>query len=454
MAVLAPPIWHAAPPEVHSTLLNAGATAAGVTAAGASWEHLAAQYVAGIAELEGILAQVQATYHGPSAEQFVAAHAPMVVWMADVVAKASLAAAAHTVIAQSYVAAVATMPTMPELITNHVVHGVLVATNFFGVNTVPIGLNEADYVRMWNQAADTMAGYDGATTASVDTIVETPPSPITLIPGVGEAGNVAASAASAATLGVAQAGGTTLTGADMLGSKLLAGKAATSPASIASHLPGPQTSHGQAAANQNKDAARQAVKPENMATNLMQQAPSLASSAPQAAASAAQGPTQLLTQAPQMLASAPQQLSGLLGQFSSGFGGSELGQQGAMPVGFAGTGAIRGVNAAGLTSLSGGALGSGPARPLMPSTWGATPASASEAASAARSMTPLAAAGMPGASAGGSAAGGGGMMGHGAGAQRRRGAAQQVTTYTDAAADEDADDADADGDGGMFAMAR
>jgi len=187
-----PPIYHAAPPEVHSTLLNTGATAAGVTVAGTSWTQLAAQYVAGIAELEAILAQVQATYQGPTAEKFVAAHQPMLMWMADVVAKATLAAAAHGEIAAAYTTAVIMMPTMPELITNHVVHGVLVATNFFGVNTIPIGMNEADYIRMWNQAADTQSTYDGVTAMAVDSIPDTPPSPITLIPGVGEAGNIAA----------------------------------------------------------------------------------------------------------------------------------------------------------------------------------------------------------------------------------------------------------------------
>ena len=162
-----PPIYHAAPPEVHSTLLNTGATAAGVTVAGTSWTQLAAQYVAGIAELEAILAQVQATYQGPTAEKFVAAHQPMLMWMADVVAKATLAAAAHGEIAAAYTTAVIMMPTMPELITNHVVHGVLVATNFFGVNTIPIGMNEADYIRMWNQAADTQSTYDGVTAMAV-----------------------------------------------------------------------------------------------------------------------------------------------------------------------------------------------------------------------------------------------------------------------------------------------
>ncbi|MCH9731963.1 MAG: PPE family protein [Actinomycetia bacterium] len=449
MPIPAPPIWHAAPPEVHSTLLTAGATPAGIVAAGTSWATLAAQYGAGLAELEAIMGQVQATYQGPSAEAFIAAHMPMKLWLGEVMVKATLAATAHTMIAESYAGAVAVMPTMAELITNHVVHGVLVSTNFFGVNTIPIGMNEADYVRMWNQAADTMAVYDGATTASVDSIVETPPSPITLIPGVGEAGNAAASAASAATTGMAANGGVMLTGAEMLSSKLLAGKAATSPASLLSYTPGAQTtSGGESAANQSKEGARQTVKPENMANNFMQQAQSLASAAPQAASSAIQGPTQMLTQAPQMLASAPQQLSSLLGSFGSG---SELGQQGfAGPVGFAGTGAISGINPAGMTSLAGGALGSGPSRPLMPSTWGATPAPS--APLSAQAVSPLAA-GMPSASAGGGAAGGGAMMGSGA---QRRGsqAAQQVNTYTDDLVDDDTEDADAEGDGGMFAMAR
>lgn len=426
-----PPIWHAVPPEVHSTLLNVGGTPAGITAAGASWTDLAAQYAAAIAELEGILSYIQASYQGPSAQQFVAAHQPMLIWLADLVTKASGAATAHTAIAAAYGSAVATMPTMPELIENHVTHGVLEATNFFGVNAVPIGMNEADYVRMWIQAGDVMGAWDGASTAGVDTIVETPPSPITLIPGVGESGSIAASAASFLTGGEASSGGASLSAADMMGNTLLVKKAASSPASIADKLPGQQTSV--------QDGTQQG------ATGLMQQASSLLTSAPQAVSSAIQGPAQMLTQAPQALAQAPQQLSSMLSQFA-GSGGPSPGVT-AMPVGFPGTGAISGFNPAGMTSLAGGAFGSGPSRPLMPSTWGTAPASTAELASSARGVSPMAT-GLPGAGANGSGAGGSGMMGSGA-HNRRRGSSEKAKSYADDAVDEDADS-----DGGAFAMPR
>src|SRR6476620_9540189 len=186
--------------------------------------------------------------------------------MADVVAKATLAAVAHGEIAAAYTTAVIMMPTMPELINNHVVHGVLVSTNFFGVNTIPIGMNEADYIRMWNQAADTQTTYDGVTALAVDSIPDTPPSPITLIPGVGESGNIAATAAGFTTQALAQASGAALNAGDMMSNKLLAGKAATSPLSVADRMPGPHAAESQNTANE----AGQQLKPENMGSVLQQ----------------------------------------------------------------------------------------------------------------------------------------------------------------------------------------
>ena len=349
--------------------------------------------------MEGILTAVQATYQGPSAEQFVKAHLPMMVWMADVCQVGDGGVRPQEVVA-SYKGAVAAMPTLGELSENHIVHGALVSTNFFGVNTIPIGMNEADYIRMWNLAADVMAGWDGASTAAADSIPLTPPSPILLIPGVGESGAAAASAASLLTQAEGHAAGVALNGADMMGTKLLVGKAATSPAS----LPMPPPTPRRLKTPSRDDMAQQGLKPENMASSLLQQMSSIGPSAAQSVASAAQGaPQQLLSSAPQMLSSAPQQLGQLLTQFTGA--GRGAGQQtAAMPVGFAGTSAIKGINPAGLTSLAGGAFGSGPSKPLLPSTWGAPATTSAESlANSARGLAPLAA-GLPGSAASGSGA--------------------------------------------------
>ncbi len=314
--ILVPPVWGAFPPEVNTARLQAGAGPAPMLQAAAGWEALAISLETQADELAAAMASLAQNWQGTGADRAISAVMPMIVWLRMLALQAQKRALQASAQASAYTTAFAATPQLPEIEMNHVTHGVLESTNFLGVNTVPIGMNEADYVRMWDLAATVMSTYQAETFTNATFEPITPPKPI-VVPGGAEA-----------------ALATGLTGAAPGMASAVARNATIAKVSASGKIDeaGQKAGHFEGAANQ---AAQQAKSPAEQG-QLMQQGPQMAMQmASQVGSTLAQAPQQLMqgvTQPFQQLTQPLQQMSSLFGQM--GMGGdksAQVGMLGATP---------------------------------------------------------------------------------------------------------------------------
>src|SRR3954468_6116127 len=156
--------WHAMPPELNTARLMAGAGQAPMLAAALGWEALSAALDGQAAELTARLNSLGEAWTGGSSDKAIGSALPLVTWLQTASTQAKTRGLQATAQAAAYTQAMATTPSLPEIAMNHVTTAVLTATNFFGINTIPIALTEIDYfVRMWTQAAVAMDVYEAET---------------------------------------------------------------------------------------------------------------------------------------------------------------------------------------------------------------------------------------------------------------------------------------------------
>lgn len=402
--------WHAMPPEFNTARLMAGAGPAPMLQAAAGWEAMAISLETQADELAASLASLMSVWSGTASERAVAATMPMVAWLRTVAAQAQKRALQATAQANSYTLAMITTPPLPEIEMNHVTRAVLHATNFLGVNTVPIGVNEFDYfVRMWNQAAGAMDVYQAETALNLLFEPIMPPKPIVL-PGVA-AGVVGAAVGQAA----ARLPGAALRNAAIaqvsaqatVESAALEGGRAMGQANMAA-----QRAEGQVQKADN--FAQQAANPNQMMQQGVQMGMQMGMQMGSTLAQLPQQGMQMVMQPVQQMTQPLQQVTSMFSSLGSSLGSEKMqvGLVGASPLSnhplAGGSGAMSGAGLVRAASLP-GAGGTTPLTPLMANLIGATSAG---------SAVPGAAAGSGAAGLAPVGAGAGGMGPAGAMGQR------------------------------------
>lgn len=309
--------WHGLPPEANTGRLIAGAGAEPYLQAVGGWHGLALDFTAALAALRTAIAAVSASWQGMASSAAQAAFEPYLNWMVATIAIFEARSASAAAQGASYGTAVVATPTLGELAANHFTHGVLEGTNFLGCNTIPIGVNEFEYlVVLWNRAAEAMDEYSAATGVNTAFDPFTIAPSIMAAPGAPESGLAAILAQAAAALPESAGRDALLAELQVAATEGAARGQAQQVAQLAASSAG-DFSGGQIAQD---GASQTSTQSTQMITQMVSQVPQQAS---QMGQSVGQAPQQLMQSASQPL----QQIT----QLFQGMSGGDLANQGITP---------------------------------------------------------------------------------------------------------------------------
>jgi PPE-repeat protein len=183
----------ALPPEINSARMYAGPGSGPMLAAAAAWDGLAGELYSAASSYHSVVSGLaDGPWLGPSSVSMAVAAASYVGWMMTAATQAEQTASQARTAAVAYETAYAMTVPPPVIAANRSLLTVLVATNFFGQNTLAIAATETSYAEMWAQDATAMYGYAGTSASAAMLTPFTPPLPSTNPAGLsGQAAAVA-----------------------------------------------------------------------------------------------------------------------------------------------------------------------------------------------------------------------------------------------------------------------
>ncbi|WP_454793812.1 PPE domain-containing protein [Mycolicibacterium lutetiense] len=172
------------PPEINTGLVHGGAGPAPLEQAAMAFAAAAVQDEANAQQLIAILNAVRSQWEGQAAEQATSQLTPLIEWFQSLAVNGTATQAQIQLAASAIATAIAEAPVPPLVTENRTTWGVLNATNFFGVNTPAINVQDGHYLEMWFQAAFARATSDVETATATGALAPWSPPTVPVNPGM------------------------------------------------------------------------------------------------------------------------------------------------------------------------------------------------------------------------------------------------------------------------------